>query len=283
MYPAITGKLAAGFARVLNDMPWIGGQIINGSPEGQNPLSTESFHAKPRPGSWCERDLRNGPSMATMDTLRQRHFPCSLLHESDIASHPTFQQGAAGSGPEPSVVFAVQAGLISGGIILTFVAHHQVMDLVALGRIMHLLSRVCSGGSLTSEDIMAANLTRYTILPLLLDSHPPNSALGGHSPKATSSRAANTRTAEAPTAPPPNCIWSYFSFSNLSLTSLKTLAMEGRSPKISYISTDDALTVVIWQSITRAWIPRLASDIKSTLTRAVDMRRYFGIPLAILG
>ena len=270
LYPAITEKLAAGLAHLSDDIPWIAGQITNSSPEGPAHYRIVPFEAKPK---LVVRDLRNTSSVATMATLQQRRFPCSLLHETNIASHTTFQQSIAGSGPEPSVVFAVQANLISGGIILTFVAHHQAMDLVAQGRIMHLLSRVCNGGSLASEDIATANLARYNILPLLPDSDSPNPDPEDHSTITTSL----TSNSNATEAVPPSCVWSCFSFSKPSLTSLKALAMESRAPTASYISTDDALTALIWQSITRSRVPRLDGTTKTTMTRAVDMRRYFGI------
>jgi hypothetical protein len=50
-----------------------------------------------------------------------------------------------------------------------------------------------------------------------------------------------------------------------------------------YISTDDAISALIWQSVTRARLPRLNPEAESTFARAVDPRRYIGIPLTYPG
>lgn len=265
-YPAITNKLETGLARLSTDIPWIAGQVTNSSPDGSTHYRIVPYEPTPK---FIVRDHRSSPSMPTMDTLRQRRFPCSLLHESNIASHMTFQPGVAGSGPEPSVVFAVQANLISGGIILTFVAHHQAMDLVALGRIMNLLSMICNDGSMTTEDRVISNMARYTILPLLPESHPE---ISDPSPDNDPTKAISDPTNIDTETLAPNCVWSYFSFSEPSLAALKTLTMESRTPTTSYISTDDALSAFIWRSITRSRTHRLDGAIKTTMSRAVDMR-----------
>jgi len=80
---------------------------------------------------------------------------------------------------------------------------------------------------------------------------------------------------------PPNFIWANFSFDPTALVALKSLATETISS--SYISTDDALSAFIWQSVIRARLPRLNPTSKSTFARTVDPRRYLDIPPTYTG
>jgi len=52
-----------------------------------------------------------------------------------------------------------------------------------------------------------------------------------------------------------DCTWAYFPFNSTSLTVLKSLAKESVILPNSYISTDDALSALIWQSVIRARLP----------------------------
>lgn len=63
-----------------------------------------------------------------------------------------------------------------------------------------------------------------------------------------------------------------------SLTALKSLATKTITLPSGYISTDDALSAFIWQSVIRARLPRLSPTAESTFARAVDVRRYLDIP-----
>ncbi|PPQ84251.1 hypothetical protein CVT25_011910 [Psilocybe cyanescens] len=55
--------------------------------------------------------------------------------------------------------------------------------------------------------------------------------------------------------PPPNCTWSYISFSAASLAALKDLAVSTLPSSTEFISTDDVITAFIWLHITRARLP----------------------------
>ena len=87
----------------------------------------------------------------------------------------------------------------------------------------------------------------------------------------------------APAHQPPmtGCRWEYFSFSASSLAELKAKATkdipEGGP---TFVSTDDALTALIWQGVTRARGLHENLDAKGSIcARAIDVRPYLGLPL----
>ncbi|CAI4214480.1 unnamed protein product [Parascedosporium putredinis] len=45
-----------------------------------------------------------------------------------------------------------------------------------------------------------------------------------------------------------------------------------------FVSTDDCVTALIWQATTRARVPRIGANAPTTLARAIDVRRYLGLP-----
>ncbi|KAG6903574.1 hypothetical protein DXG01_016762, partial [Tephrocybe rancida] len=78
--------------------------------------------------------------------------------------------------------------------------------------------------------------------------------------------------------PKPKATWVNFSFSPASLSSLKAHATSTLPQGASYISTDDALSSLLFISVLRARLPRLEATIQTTFARAVDIRRYLSIP-----
>lgn len=58
--------------------------------------------------------------------------------------------------------------------------------------------------------------------------------------------------------------------------------MESLAPE-GFVSTDDAITAFIWQSVARARIPRLEPSTPSTIMRAVNVRHHLGIPSSYPG
>jgi hypothetical protein len=82
-------------------------------------------------------------------------------------------------------------------------------------------------------------------------------------------------------SPSPRCIWVNLSFSGPSLAKLKTLAQQSLTS--GYVSTDDVLSAFIWQLTIRARTFRLAPNTPTQFARAVDPRRYIGLPRAYTG
>jgi len=204
-----------------------------------------------------------------------------MIHEDKLAPYTMVQAGLAGSGAEPSPAFAVQASFIKGGVIITFVGHHQVMDMAGLGQLIRLVSAACRGEPFKTTDISAANLDRRNLIPLVSDPQSP-------AQNPTSGKR-QQETEERP-LPPRTCQWANISFSSSSLADIKAKATETlpKEAETAFISTDDALTAFIWQCISRARLGPSggtdAAERKATmLTRTVDLRRYFDLPATYPG
>ncbi|KAL2126542.1 hypothetical protein VTI74DRAFT_713 [Chaetomium olivicolor] len=264
-HEAIIKTLNDGLLRMAEHLPWVAGQVVRGDPD----FRIIPFSAMP---SLTVRDLRDEQSAPTMDDLRQARFPFRMLHENLVAPRKTIPGGIAGSGPDPTPVFAMQANFVTGGLILTFVTHHQTMDFTGQRQVMSLLSRLCRGEQLTDVEILDANPTRRGRIQLLGDSYDP----------ALEADVQYLKPGPVPDAPAP-ATWKYFSFSAGSLATIKRLALENMTTPPGFVSTDDALTAFIWQSVARVRLVRLGPSTRSLLGRAVDLRRYLGFPATYPG
>ncbi|CAA7269059.1 unnamed protein product [Cyclocybe aegerita] len=273
-HTAIINTLTNGLERLSASFPWVAGQVVN---EGSGEGNSGTFKIIPleRIPRLVVKDLRNDPSMPTMDALRRANFPFSMLDESIVAPRNTLPGSPDGS---PSPVFLLQATFITGGLLLTFVAQHNVMDMTGQGQIIDLLSKSCCNEQFTSEELSSGNLDRRNIIPLLDDSYKPGPELAHQMVKPTPSQTISKDSNAHPESDPPSkCSWAYFTFPSHSLAALKSLATIDATLASGYISTDDALSAFIWQSIIRARQPRLKPTGEVTFARAIDPRRYLDI------
>lgn len=276
--PTIIRQLTTGLEKISNSVPWIAGQVVNeGSSEGNSGI----YKIKPleRIPRFTIKDLRNEPGAPTMDTLRKARFPFSMLDENVIAPINTFP-GSTACYP----VFALQANIIDGGLLLTIVAHHQTMDMRGQGQIIHLLSKACRNEPFTNDELSSGNLARHNLVPLLDDDDDKAAELCRQMMGTTPSQpASESRTDSVMPAPPLKCIWAYFTFPHSSLAALKAAATETIVDTSRFVSTDDALSAFVWQSILRARVPRFNVEAKCTLARAVSVRKFFGVPQTYTG
>lgn len=261
---AIINTLINGLERLTASFPWIAGQVII---EGATEDNTGISKIKPleRIPRLVVKDLRNDASIPTMDALRQAKFPMRMFDEDIICPCKTLPLPGSSDG---FPVFLLQANFISGGLLLSLVGEHGAMDMTGQGQIIGLLSKVCRNGSLTDEEVSAGDLPRHNLIPLLEDSYEPGSELARQIMKPAGE--------SAPPLPPAKSTWAYFTFSPTELAALKSRAME--TVPSGHVSTDDVLSALIWQSIMRIRLARLSPETKSTFARAVDVRRFLGIP-----
>lgn len=263
-HSAIVNTLTKGLERLTASFPWVAGQVINeGSDEGNSGVfKIKHLERIPR---LVVKDLRQDPSIPTMDVLRQANFPMSLLNEDTICPVNTLPRP---DGSDEFPVFHVQANFITGGLLLSLVGEHGAMDMTGQGQVIHLLSKACRDESFTAEEISTGNLVRRSLIPLLDDSYEPGPEL---------TRQIIKRDGSLPPPPaPPKSTWAYFSFQAGSLATLKSHAMQ--TVPSGYVSTDDALSALIWQSVMRIRLHRLNPETESMLARAVDVRRFLSIP-----
>ncbi|KIX95484.1 uncharacterized protein Z520_08604 [Fonsecaea multimorphosa CBS 102226] len=277
----IIGTLTQGLERLAASFPWVAGQVLreDAGDGTRNLYKIKPFEKTPR---LVVKDFRDGSSTLSMDVLRQANFPFSMLDESIIAPVNTLAAGTDG----PAPVFLVQANFVTGGLLLTFVTQHNTMDMTGMARIMYLLSKACRNEPFTAEEISTGNLDRRDLIPLLDESYRPGPELSYQIEKPPAHQdASNAADGESEQSQPqsPKCSWAYFIFSAASLKSLKSLAMQSLTGNIAYVSTDDVLSAFIWVSVTRARRPRLDSTREVTFARAIDPRRYLGIPATYPG
>ncbi|KAH8817114.1 transferase family-domain-containing protein [Xylogone sp. PMI_703] len=283
---AIISTLAIGLERLSASFPWVSCQVVN---EGASAGNTGIFRLKllRKTPSLVVKDLRNDPSAPSMEKLKQAKFPICMLDEGILAPRNTIPGTSGEPTYDTKPVFLIQVTFITGGLLLTIVGLHCVMDMNGQGQIMRLLQKACHNEAFTDEELKIGNLAHDSIVPLLDDSFDPTAELDHQIVKPTSARPNPTTpdgTPFPPPPPPPKCYWANFTFSSTSLQALKLLTMRSiMIPPGSYISTDDAITAIIWQSIIRARQSRLTPTTEVHFGRAIDCRRYLGIPASYTG
>jgi hypothetical protein len=269
----IITTLTNGLDRLAKGFPWLSGQVVN---EGSGDGNTGVFKITPLDKiQLVVKDLQDDPSAPTITDLRQAKYPFTMLDENMIAPCTTINLPGSPPGitTQSALVFCVQANFIKGGLMLTLVAQHNVMDMTGQDFIVTMLSKACHNEPFTDDELAVGNIDRSTVVPLLDDSYEPGPELERQIVKPASS--ASDATSEQPALP--KSTWAYVEISASNLTALKALATNTLPPTSSYISTDDAVSAFIWQCIARARAPRLGATSQSMLARAVDVRRHLGV------
>ncbi|KAF4970656.1 hypothetical protein FSARC_2361 [Fusarium sarcochroum] len=219
------------------------------------------------------KDLRNDPTVPSLDELRRSGFPMRCFDEDTIAP----RKSNSGTPSEAlAEVFQVQANIIQGGLILTFLGQHQAMDGVGQNQIMNLLSKACKGEAFSHEELAIGNQARESIIPLLGPSWEPGPELA-HNIVKHDLQQPGPGSSEVK-MPHDKGTWRHFEFSHTALTMLKSRATSTLPATATYISTDDTITAFVWQAIIRARISRSSLTTEAKVARAVDLRRYLDVP-----
>ncbi|KAF9894889.1 hypothetical protein FE257_004511 [Aspergillus nanangensis] len=273
---AIIDTLTRGLERLTASFPWLAGQVVcEGASEGHSGIfKIKPWHQLPK---LVVKHGRHDAAYPTMDALREAQFPVGMLHESLIAPLNTIP--APSDLADGTPVFLLQLTFIRGGLILTSLTEHQTADMTGQGHIMHLFSKACRNEPFTPDELTSGNLPRHDRIPLLENpsSYQPGPELAY--------QLIQPSTAASTTSPPPSATWANFLFSAESQSALKSLATTTKTTP--FISTDDALSAFIWQSISRIRLPRLppssSTSTPTTFERAVDARPYLDIPATYPG
>ncbi|OJJ04406.1 hypothetical protein ASPVEDRAFT_196792 [Aspergillus versicolor CBS 583.65] len=259
-----------GSIELSKHFPWTSGTVV---------LEDGIFKINPsKDASLVVKDYKGGGlgvGLPDYATLKQSQFPFNLLDEALLSPVKTFNEFGTGL-----PVLLIQVSLVQGGLSLTFNGQHGAMDMAGLGSVMRLFAKGCRGEPFTVTELEIGNTDRRDVLPLLfpLSGQPSN-----NDETKTRIQQPTATTSNSLPAPGPTLVWAYFSFSTPSLTALKSSATARPEKGLSqtFISTDDALSAFVWQSITRArsqnkdQSPLLRP---STLSRNVDVRRHFSLP-----
>lgn len=259
----IEDYLHEGLERLGQNVPWVGGRVVESRPgyrSIQMSGSAPSLTVKP-----LETEL------PTYQSMRQAGFPFSMLDEKVIAPRPTLP----GFEESDTPVFMVQANFVQGGVLSVFNAQHNCMDLRGQAQMIELFAQACRGQDFSPEQLQLANMTQYRLTPpseATLAEHGPIHADYGPTPPQQRSGLRDCGQSR----------WSYFVFFHANLCRLKNLATEDKF--CDFISTDDALSALLWQASLRWRKPRLSSkDVVSTFERQVDARKHVGAPRAYTG
>lgn len=274
-YATIVATLEDGLRRLSKSFPWVAGQVVSQGAEQNTSLGTLKIVPFEGHVPVVVKDLRREPSFPVFASLRESKFPFSatVMHESILSPRRT-NLGVDPDEPCTRPTILVQSTFIKGGLLLTIVGHHTAMDGTGLGQVISLLSKACHNLSFTNEELTSGNMARGNVVPYL-DSVDKAASERFIARPPTSERDSTSDTSLSLT---PKCTWVYFMFNAPSLAALKVDAAKTVPSNIGFISTDDVLSALVWQSIMRARQPRLSPIEKTTLARAIDVRRLFDLP-----
>ena len=257
--------LEDGLERLTMSFPWVAGHVVK-----ENSLfSIRPFRATPM---LSMVDFRS--QMPPFEEYQAKGFPFYMLDEDVVAPRKTLPERF----DEPAPVLLLQATIVDGGMTLVANGQHNCMDMRGQSQIIRLLAKACRNETYTREDLRLGNLPRADIIPPLEseDLSPAKSTLPHDAVSVVPVMSSRDSDANS------RCTWAYFLFSLSALTELKKLAEESMSA--DYVSTDDVLSALVWQSVTRARLARYAFRIAtSTFDRQVDARKYLGIPTSYTG
>lgn len=259
----IESFLYAGLERLAHNVAWVGGRVVK----------SHSGHRVIRfSGSAPSLTVKLlGTELPTYQCMRQAGFPFSMLDEKVVAPRPTLP----GLDENDTPVFMVQANFVQGGVLLVFNAQHNCMDLRGQAQLIELFAQACRGQEFSPEQLELANMTQYRLTPssgATLIEH--GSVYSDDRPKSPQQRHDLQDYGQSR--------WSYFVFSAANLCRLKKLATEDKF--CDFVSTDDALSGLLWQASLRCRKARLSStDLVSTFERQVDARKHVAAPHAYMG
>lgn len=266
----IVAKLQSGLQRLSVAFPWVAGQVVRDKDSKLFKISCLD-----RTPQLVVKDYRNTNIMAPMEQLEHENFPITLLPESLVAPRSTLAGIFGDCSVDP--VFLGQVTFINGGVLLTFLAHHQVFDGTGQAQIISWLSQGCYNSPFSTIDLKVGNMDREHLVPLFT-----REELAQYGPL-EKKLAHQIVGLPAKNQAPRQCIWASLEFLSASLTQLKTLANHNLRAGTSFVSTDDALTAFLWQSITRIRQSRLAPSARTQIARAVNVRSYLGVPALFPG
>ncbi|KJR89968.1 trichothecene 3-O-acetyltransferase [Sporothrix schenckii 1099-18] len=275
---AVVATLQTGLARLVAAFPWLGGQIVRAAgADGRRHL-----HFAPLPDGPPPLVVTDAPPTMTMAALRAAQYPFRLLDESVVAPRRTLPSPAE---PAERPVLLVQATFLhGGGLVLTVVGHHAAMDMAGQTAVVEWLAQACRGEAYSADDLAVGNGDRAGAVDLLdAGAGDPFALIPEQVRPVEEGEGKGPQPGKAPETRPP-ITWSYFHVRQTALEALKDEATRTlpKAGGVRFVSTNDALSAFLWQSILRARRARLTSTSTSsslsTFARAVNVRRHLGLP-----
>lgn len=276
-HDTIISKLTAGLDRLAQAFPWTAGQVINTNhePDGLPSYRVRPLEARPR---LIVRNYENDAAIPTLARLEEAKYPMSMLHEDVWAPCPT---KPSGSGNEPAPVMLVQLSFIKDGLVLCINMQHNVCDMNGQAAVMGWLSRACRNEKFTKDELHIGNTDRRaTVLPINGAAQDVRDDLENQLLPTSNDLHGSVATTATPAPVPPPCSWVYYKLSSSSQQRLKDFASTELPDEFTkFISTDDALSALIFASVLRARRHRLPDESRVvSIARAVNARRYLNVP-----
>ena len=270
-FSKIQHTLERGLDPLSTSFPWVAGQVIC---EGASSSNTGTFKMVPfeQRLRLTIRDRRNDEPGMSMEKLRSMGFPMASLDELLVAPRNT---SSGRPGETIAEVFQLQATFIKGGLIFTFLGQHQALDGVGLGQVIHLFSKACRNESFSPKEIEICNFPAQDNIRLYGADWQPGQELEHNIVKEHLSDPGPGRLRSKIPAEPG--IWRHFNITAQACSKLKALASKSLPLGTPYISSDDAISAFMWQSISRVRGSNIDKSEQVHFARAVDLRRYLGI------
>jgi hypothetical protein len=262
--------------------PWLSGQVIN---EGSSPENSGIFKIVPYRGVHAGFDIlvRNYPELDYSEIMKRR-VPMDEL-DGELLSPKRDLSSLYDLAKSPEPVVVLQLNYLNGGLVLTFTAAHNSMDMNGLGKLIELFGKVSRGESLTKEEMEWGDSERKNVVRLL----GPGEVELDHSMYIAESDN-KTREPKNEVHHSGNARWAYVRFTKQKLARMKEMAapqhsltpLDREGSHTEWISTDDAISSFLWQRITLARSSRLSrtSLSNSTIRRAVNGRRLLEPPIS---
>ena len=266
--------LRKGLHKLTDAFPWIAGQVVEDVPgSGFTKIVPRSSHTTPELVEGNRRDR-----MTPFKKLVEKNFPFELIDEKLLCareSHIEKQEAASTDFP----VLVVQLNHIEGGVILGFETHHTTCDITGMGSILSLFNKACHNEPFTESDLRIGN--RHLDPPIKLLEEDIKVKGNPRLEMQVTPEWDENHVAPAHLPPATGCRWEYFSFSPESLKELKAKATKDIPESgPAFVSTDDALTALIWQCTTRARGQHKETEAEGSIcARAIDVRPFLGLPL----
>ncbi|KAH0566018.1 hypothetical protein GP486_000590 [Trichoglossum hirsutum] len=293
-HDTIIKTLRYGLKELITDIPFLTGKVSlrgDGESSGRMEIRRQMYDRL----ELQVKDLsapNSGWTFGSYDELHAQHMPPSFLDGDTLAPVPLFPDQKI-----PTGVMAAQATFIPGGLLLCMAIHHAVMDGNGMATVFKTWAKWCRRCSNpgyvygTELEFPAAALERDRLMEgsaeIQAHGHREYELL-----KTAPGQGNPPGAAPAPAASPtlPKMDPRIFYFSATSLASLKdtvsaALPRADEGTLKPWISTNDALSALLWSCITSARMPRLQSNLmkdgnaESAFGMAVDGRGRLDPPL----
>ena len=272
----VVSMLESACQSLTRSIPYLAGQVKRDPDEPGKHFKSGLYHIIPyeHPNGSVLRITHLPTNFPSYDEISKAKAPSAMLDGNILSPEKGLPDHLTDSDISP--VLVVQANFARGGLLLSFAGMHTVMDGNGLGQIIRMFAAACRGECISEADVRAAHLDRSTYIPPLKPGSRPLEHLDLRRDPNPSKPKQSIETTPM--------LWTYFRFSSPELVQLKADASKECLPD-TWITTNDAVSALLWKAITKARSSHLNKSKNTTLLRAINGRRILRppVPDAFLG